>query len=147
MNTLYGLLISTVPESVRDSYYIKKYYPEQHTDRTLKICTDLMQNIPVEKQMLFIYFICSSVKDTVFGLEITELDSENTYGNFYRDPNATEDDSMQTLWDVTESAEKISKLIKWLDEDIKTRLVLPGWLDVVSAICLQLLREITSKNG
>lgn len=142
MNKLYAILISGHESTIAGSYYAKKYFPAVHTDRTRKICEDMLHGIPESKLPMFVCYLCTAVGDTIFGQDIIRLDPENTYVEFTRDPAASGDDARETLWSITKSEKDMRWLYKWLDQDIKDRLMLPGWLDIMAALCLQMLREL-----
>ena len=148
MNRLYALLTYSVDtEALHEGdpgyYYVKKCFPPRHTPRSREICDALLRKIPADRLLMFVCFICTEVLDTEFGEEIRALDPENTYAPFTRDPtsaNPTEDSNL-LLYDLTSSLQDLRYLYTYLDNDIQQRLVMPEWLDVMAAACLQMLRE------
>jgi hypothetical protein len=96
-------------------------------------------DIPQDRLLMFACFLCNEVMGTIFGDEIKTLDPENTYTSFTRDPDAAASEIL--LYDLTRSAKELRYLYTYLDKDIVDRLVVPEWLDIMAAVCLQILRE------
>lgn len=140
MNRLYGLLTYSV-DLQNAGYYAKKCFPPRHTPRSREICDALLKKVPTDRLPMFACFICTEVMDTQFGKEIKALDPENTYAPFSRDPSQPADAGGLLLYDLTSSLQDLKYLYTYLEKDIVDRLVLPEWLDVVAAVCLQMLRE------
>lgn len=141
MNYLYGLLISPLGTLSDSEYYKKEYTYIPHTLKSRKIRDALVAFIPEARLPLFACFICHEILDTCFGPEICEFDKNNTYKEVTRDPSKSATDSNLCLWDLTKSAKQLKSLYKWLDEDILDKLVVPEWLEIIGAVCLQMLRE------
>lgn len=77
----------------------------------------------------------------MFGEEIRSLDPENTYTGFSRDSRQSAESASGLIYDLTCSADALKPLQVALDADIRDRLVTPTWIEVMGAVCLQLLRE------
>ena len=141
MNRLYSLLTYRTDLSASTSYYVKKCYPPRHTPHSQEICDALLQSVPQDKVLLFACLVCTESLSTEFGEEIRMRDPDNTYGHLSRDPAASAEATSSSAWDLTRPAAELKYLYKYLDDDIKERLVLPEWMDVMAAVCLQILRE------
>lgn len=141
MNKLYGLLMAGVSMDAQPAYYVKRFYPVAHTPKSRAMRDALMTDVPEDRVALLASFLCSEVKNTRFGEEILLLDSENTYAPFTRDPSRPADDPKLLIYDLVKPLPMLQELCKWLDDDLEERLELAGWLDVMAAVCLQILRE------
>lgn len=141
MNKLYGLLTAPVAPVADDAYYKKLHMPVQHTPKSWQLCTELLKNVPPPRVPMFACFLCYESLNTLFGEEILLRDTNNTYSRVVREPGASPEAGYLLLWDLTQSAGRLKYLHRWLDRDIVDRLVVPEWLDIMSAACLQILRE------
>lgn len=141
MNKLYGLLTVSVEPIAADNYYKKLHMPVQHTPKSGQLCAELLKDVPTRRIPLFACFVCFESLETVFGEEIQKWDTNNTYSRIVKDPNSSPEDGYLLLWDLTQSASSMKHIYRWLDKDITDRLVVPEWLDIISAACLQMLRE------
>ena len=141
MNKLYSLLTYSVDLSSSTSYYVKQCYPPRHTPRSREICDAIMKGIPQDRFLLFACLLCTESLSTEFGEEIRSRDPENTYTALSRDPSASLEAADSVVWDLTKPVVELKYLYQYLDDDIKDKLVVPCWMDIMAAACLQMLRE------
>ena len=138
MNTLYGLLADAVSIS---GWYMKKYNPLFHTDKSKALQTLMLSEVPAAKIPMFICVVCSVVISTGFGEEILALDPNNTYNPVGRPPGTSSEDQAFLMCDLIGTEKSYKLFQRYLDEDIKKRLVVPTWTEHLAAACLQILRE------
>lgn len=86
INILYGLLADTPEKDF--AWYKKRSSAVPHTDKMNKIIAELIKTVPPGRRCLFACFVCNAVKYTQFGHEIATLDSNNTYADTGRQPDA-----------------------------------------------------------
>lgn len=139
INKLYSLLIGA--HYSPDSRYAKRCSSVMHTERTQALQAYITSNVPGNRVPFFACVVCYEVLNSVFGADIRQLDPENTYNPMVRDPLATPTDTTLLLHDLTAPVSSFRASYKYLDADIKERLVTPAWIDCVGACCLQMLRE------
>lgn len=138
MNKLYSILVGNMEVS---GWYFKRQTPLLITDRMQEIRSVLLQDVPSEKLPMFICVLCDLVRMSAFGTEILALDNNNTYQETVRPVDVDHSDTSYCVYDVIKPATVYSKLRRYLDEDITSRLNAESWIELMGAGCLQLLRE------
>lgn len=144
MNKLYGILVFGLDDGLLQGYYDKRHVTPMISDKGLELRDAFISKIPTERLALFACCVCYLAASGSLSQEILKLDPINTYTALGRDPANPngEDDPAQCMWDMTDSAAKAYSYKKWLDDDLVEQLVVPTWPELVSVICVQLLREI-----
>ena len=144
INKLYGVLLGMAAADVPTDYrwYIKKFTPIATNDKVQGILKILLQAVSFDKRAVFACLVCNAILSTVFGKEIQELDSVNTYVPVSRPPGSLDSDDRFCLTSMAKSADSYKGLMRYLDSDIKDKLTAPTWIDYVAAGCLQILREL-----
>ena len=138
-NILYWILTKgTVPSS--DQFY-KRACSVPLSDRAERLRSMLVpKEVGAERLGLYASTLCAFSLDTQFGAEIAALDRNNTYRYPKRAIGASA--GQMTLHDVTCGVDRLSGIVGELDSDIADRLVVPQWIDVMAAGCLQALRGV-----
>ena len=139
MNRLYGLLVSKVPAP--SGWYAKEHTPVSHSVKSQALYEAFTANVPVARLPLFACVVCQLAMKSMFKDEILTLDSENTYSTVVRNPESPSGSTSDVLSDLLMDHESMHQLCRYLDDDIRDRLVVPTWAETASAVCLQLLRS------
>lgn len=140
MNTLYWILTSGVRPLDKSDFYYKVSEPVLLTQRMTSLRDAIMSGVPVNRVPEVACFICGAAIHTQLGKEIMELDSNNTYTEFEKDPGKAMVDTATCIYDMVGTYEDARTIIGLLDQDLKDSLVVPSWIESMSAACLQLLR-------
>lgn len=140
MNTLYGLL--TYRTGAGSGWYSKLHTPVAHSSLSRALCDEFTARVPDDRLPMFACVVCRLAMESMFRDEILKLDKENTYGTIIRNPDTPSGDQSEVMQDLTTDAESTRHLYKYLDADIRDRLVVPTWAELASAVCLQLLRSM-----
>lgn len=139
MNKLYGLLVARTPTPA--GWYAKKYTPAGHSTKSTALYEEFTKEVPDSKLPLFACVVCQLAVHSVFRSEILALDGENTYETVTRNPESPSGAVSDVTCELLSDNETMHRLFRFLDEDIRDRLVVPTWAEIASAVCLQLLRS------
>ena len=131
--------MSDIINCIFAAYQVSATKDSEAQDSTSKQCA----------KHVFAAVICYYSRFSLFGNEIYELDKYNTYveperldTDYQKTMKADTDECIISTYKGTCSASSIQHIKRYLDMDIVDRLENPTWLDMVSAGCLQLLREV-----
>lgn len=143
INKLYSLMVET-PQYDTTDRFSKVTSPVFHTKKSKQIQTILLSGLTdtkMDRLPLFASVICYMVRFSIFGDEISELDKVNTYVPIER--TDTDITSNMCMYDLTDSTAVFTDLLRFIDIDIKDRLVAATFIDYMAAGCLQMLREVS----
>lgn len=140
MNKLYGILMAGVDDASIPSFYKKLYNPVDIPDVGLKLLGSIAANVPDARRALWACSVCYLSRFTAYWKEISRLDPVTTYFCPGKDPSISFADSNGSLAGLVKGAKYYADAVFRLDQDIKDRLVVPLWHDVMAACGLQLLR-------
>jgi len=143
MNTLYGILVQTVPSSPDYAWYDKQYDLTVPTTKMQNIRDILLTGVPIEKIRMFASVVCNLVLYTRFGADIQNLDPNNSYVDVTRPDDSDHSDQSYCCYGLIQPVTAYKKLRMFLDDDISGLLNKDSWVDWMAAGCLQLLRETT----
>lgn len=139
MNRLYGLLVAK--SMAPSGWYAKEHTPVAHSVKSQELYDAFTAGVPVERLPLFACVVCQLAVKSMFKDEILALDPENTYTTVIRNPESPSGSTSDVMSDLLSDHESMRRLFKYLDNDIRERLVVPTWVETASAVCLQLLRS------
>ena len=145
LNILYGALMGDVVDSGSTVFnWFKKRFSILFPNDKAKAIRNLimLSAFTPDQKVILAAALCYWVMQTVFGNEIHELDSNNTYNMVTRPSTVTHSDQSCCLYNLLNQLD-IDKLMRYLDRDIRDRIPNgSNTLSIVAAACLQLLREV-----
>ena len=141
INKLYGILTNGVKASGTYEWYNKQCDNPMHTQRMDTIRNIVLTGIDDEHLNFFACVVCGLVKYSAFDAEITLLDSNNTYSDPGRPPEAAHSNSSYCFYTLVQPLSSYRLLKGFLDEDLAAKIAGGSWLDYVAAGCAQMLRE------
>lgn len=145
LNILYGVLMGDVVDSGSAifNWFKKRFSILFPNDKATAIRRLIMLSaFTPDQKVVLAAALCYWVMQTMFGNEIHELDSNNTYNIVTRPPSVAPSDQSCCLYNLLNQIDT-QALLRYLDKDIRDRIpVGSNTLSIVAAGCLQLLREV-----
>lgn len=141
MNTLYGILTWNTTPSSGYEYYVKRTDNLLINNKQQAIREVMLTGVPEGAEAFFAAVICDLVRYTNYGAEILRLDSNNTYTQQVRPPDANHSDPAYSFQALIQPVDVYKQLGKYLDDDLTATMNKESFLDWMAAGALQLLRE------